>query len=183
MKALFAKYKSVIRFILTFLLVYVTFSVCYHVYLNISEGSKFYPDYITNLVARQSETLLNAMGYNTKLEPHPNEPSLKVILEGQYLARVIEGCNSISVIILFFSFIMAFSGRPKTTFFYILSGSVLIYAANIIRIVLLSIWLYHYPGQKELLHTVVFPGIIYGFMFLLWIFWVNRFSKLKPMHD
>ena len=85
MKALFIKYKSVIRFILTFLLVYVTFSVLYHVYLNVSEGSKFYPDYITNLVARQSETLLNSVGYETRLEAHPDEPSLKVILEGQEL--------------------------------------------------------------------------------------------------
>jgi len=109
--------------------------------------------------------------------PHSTEPSVKLIVNGQYLARVVEGCNSVSVIILFVAFIVAFSGKWKTTFFYILSGSVLIYSVNLLRVVLLSMWLYHYPEYKEVLHAVVFPVIIYGMVFLLWVFWVNRFSK------
>jgi exosortase family protein XrtF len=104
---------------------------------------------------------------------------MKIIVNNIYLARVIEGCNSISVIILFISFILAFAAKFKTTFFYIFLGSVLIYTVNLLRIVLLTIGLYHYPNQKDIFHTVVFPGIIYGMVFLLWIFWVNRFSKLK----
>ncbi|NNC49670.1 MAG: exosortase family protein XrtF [Flaviramulus sp.] len=178
MKALFIKYKSVIIFILTFLLVYSVLSVAYKLYLQYSDGSKFYPDYMTHLVAKQSESLLNTFGYNAKVLPHPDEPSMKVIVNGNYLARVIEGCNGISIIILFLSFIVAFSGRFKTTFFYILSGSVLIFVVNLLRIVLLTIGLYHYPEYEDILHTVIFPGIIYGMVFLLWIFWVNRFSKL-----
>jgi len=179
LKALFIKYKSVIKFVLTFLLVYVTLSMVYKFYLQYSDGSKFYPDVLTHLVAIQSETLLNSFGYDTQVLPHPDEPSMKVILEGRYLARIIEGCNGISVVILFISFIVAFSGSFKTTFFYILSGCVLIYAVNLLRIVVLAIGMYHYPEYEDVLHTVVFPGIIYGLMFLLWIFWVNRFSKLK----
>lgn len=178
MKALFIKYKSVIKFILTFLLVYTVLSVAYKLYLQYSDGSKFYPDYMTHLVAKQSESMLNTFGYTAKVLPHPDEPSMKVIVNGNYLARVIEGCNGISIIILFLSFIVAFSGRFKTTFFYILSGSVLLYAVNLLRIVLLTIGLYHYPEYEDILHTVIFPGIIYGMVFLLWIFWVNRFSKL-----
>ena len=134
---------------------------------------------MTNLVSLQSETLLNSFGYQTQVVPHPDEPSMKLILNGEYLARIIEGCNSISVVILFLSFIVAFSGKLKTTFFYILSGSVLIYAVNLLRIVILTLGLYHYPEYSDVLHTVIFPGIIYGMVFLLWIFWVNRFSKLN----
>ena len=178
MKALLVKYKLVIRFIITFLSVYALLTVGYYFYLNLSDGSKFYPDYITNLVSLQSETLLNSFGYNTQMVPHPDEPSIKIILNNQYIGRVIEGCNSISVIILFISFIIAFSGKLKTTFFYILSGSVLIYIVNLLRIVILTVGLHHYPTYSDVLHTVVFPAIIYGMVFLLWIFWVNRFSKL-----
>ena len=134
---------------------------------------------MTHLVAKQSEALLDSFGYNAEVLPHPNEPSMKVIVNGQYLARVIEGCNAVSIIILFLSFIVAFSGKFKTTFFYILSGSVLIYSVNLLRIVLLTIGLYHYPKYEDVLHTVIFPAIIYGIVFLLWIFWVNRFSKLN----
>ncbi|MGC6431717.1 MAG: exosortase family protein XrtF [Jejuia sp.] len=179
MKALFIKYKSVIKFILTFLVVYICCSLAYKFYLQFSEGSKYYPDYVTNLVAYQSEALLNTVGYKTEVLKHPDEPSMKLIVNGSYLARVIEGCNSISVIILFVSFIIAFSNNWKTTLFYILSGSVLIYGVNLFRIVLMSIALYHYPEHKDILHDVVFPGIIYGLVFFLWILWVNRFSKLK----
>lgn len=179
MNTLFIKYKSVIKFILTFLLVYISFSVIYKLYLDASVDSKFFPDYITHLVSKQSESLLNSFGYEIQMLPHPDEPSIEVIVNGKYLARVVEGCNSISVVILFVSFIIAFSGKLKTTFFFILSGSVLIYAINLIRIVVIAMALYHYPEQKDILHTVVFPAIIYGLVFMLWIFWVNRFSKLK----
>lgn len=163
--------------------VYILCSVLYKFYLQFSDGSKFYPDYMTNLVSRQSESLLNSFGYQAKMIPHPNEPSMKLILNGNYLARIIEGCNSVSVIILFLSFVIAFSGKLKTTLFYILSGSVLIYVVNLFRIVFLTLGLYHYPEQSEVLHTVIFPAIIYGMVFLLWIFWVNRFSKLNKRNE
>ncbi|XMO87487.1 exosortase family protein XrtF [Algibacter sp. AS12] len=179
MKALFVKYKSVIKFILTFLLVYTVLSVGYKLYLQFSDGSKFYPDYFTHLVAVQTENVLNNLGYPTQVLPHPDEPSMKVLLNGKYLARIIEGCNGFSVIILFTSFVVAFSGKLKTTLFYILSGSVLVYIVNLLRIVVLTIGLYYYPEYKDVLHAVVFPGIIYGMVFLLWVFWVNRFSKLN----
>ena len=138
---------------------------------------------MTHLVAKQSESLLNAFGYNAQVLIHPQEPSMKLIINNHYLARVIEGCNSISVIILFLSFIVAFASKFKTTLFYILSGSVLIYSVNLLRIVLLTIGLYHYPTQKAIFHTVVFPAIIYGLVFMLWIFWVRRFSKLKSKNE
>ena len=179
MKTLFVKYKLVIKFILTFLLVYVSFSLLYKFYLQLSDGSKYYPDFMTHLVAKQSKMLMSAFGYDVQMMPHPNEPSMKVLIENNYVARIIEGCNSVSVIILFFSFITAFASNLKTTVFYILSGSVLIYSVNLLRIVLLSIWIYHYPKQSDFLHTVVFPAIIYGMVFFLWMLWVNRFSRLK----
>lgn len=179
MKTLIIKYKSVIKFILTFLIVYGVLSLVYSFYLDASKSGQYYPDFITNLVAKQSENLLKTFGYETNVVPHPNEPSIKVIVEGKYLARVIEGCNGASIIILFVSFIVAFSGKIKTTIIFALSGSVLLYVVNLIRIVVLSIGLYHYPWREAILHSVVFPAIIYGMVFLLWMFWVNRFSKFN----
>ncbi|QRM89289.1 exosortase family protein XrtF [Lacinutrix sp. WUR7] len=179
MKQLFIKYKSVIRFIVTFLLVYAVLTVGYKFFLQFSSGDKYYPDYMTNLVAKQSKEILNALDYRVVLLPHPNEASLKLIINEKYVARVIEGCNSVSIIILFISFIIAFASKFKTTAIYILAGSVLIYIANLVRIVILSIGLYHYPWRKDILHTVIFPAIIYGMVCLLWVIWVNGFSKTK----
>lgn len=176
MKALFIKYKSVIKFILTFLCVYIALSISYKFYLDFSDGSKYYPDYLTHLTAQQSELLINSLGYEASVESHPNEPSMKLIINDKFVARVIEGCNSISVIILFVSFILAFADNFKRTTIYLLAGSVLIYSINLIRIVILSIGLYHYPWRKDILHTIIFPLIIYGLVFLLWMLWVRRFT-------
>lgn len=183
MKSLFKKYKLVIKFILTFLLVYSVLTMSYKLYLDYSDGTKFYPDYITNLVARQSQSLIETIGYNAKIAPHPNEASMKLIINNKFVARIIEGCNSISIIILFVSFIIAFAGKFKTTLFYLLFGCVTIYIVNLIRIVILTIGLYTYPWRREVLHMVIFPLIIYGFVFLLWMFWVNRFANLKTEND
>lgn len=158
-------------------------SFCYKWYLDISKSGDYFPDYITHLVAIQSKDLIDVAGYNAQVLPHSEEPSMKLIINGKYLARVIEGCNSVSVIILFVSFIVAFSGSLKTTLMYILSGSVLIYTVNLLRIVILSIGLYHYPWRRDILHTVIFPGIIYGMVFLLWVFWVNRFSNMIKRNE
>ena len=179
MKALLIKYKSVVKFILTFLTVYFVLTFAYKLYLDVSDGSKYYPDYITNLVAKQSKLLITSFDYRVQLIPHPDEPSMKLIVNEKFVARVVEGCNSISVIILFVSFIIAFAGKLKYTVIYVLAGSVLIYAVNLLRIGILSIGLYNYPWRRDILHTVIFPLIIYGMVFLLWMFWVNRFSKLK----
>lgn len=183
MKELFIKYKSVTRFVLTFLIVYGSLSIIYQFYLKFSDGSQFYPDYMTHVVTLQTQDLLHALDYNAEVKPHPDELSMKLIVNGNYLARIVEGCNSVSVIILFLSFVIAFSGRLRETIIFVLAGSVLIYVVNLLRIVLLSIGLYHYPWRAELLHEVIFPGIIYGMVFLLWMFWVNRFSKLKKENE
>ena len=183
MQELIKKYKPVIRFILTFLTVYIVLSVGYKFYLDLSDGSKFYPDYLTHTVAKQSQDLLNTFGYETRVEPHADEPTMKIIVRDNYVARVVEGCNSISVIILFIAFVIAFSGRLKTTLFFLLAGSTLIYIVNLLRITILSIGLFHYPWRREILHVVIFPSIIYGMVFILWMVWVNRFSKLSSKNE
>jgi exosortase family protein XrtF len=164
-------------------IVYAVLTFSYKLYLDFSDGTKYYPDYLTNLVAKQSESLLQSFGYEASIAKHPEEPSMKLIVNNKYVARVVEGCNSISIIILFISFMIAFAEKFKTTFLYILAGSVMIYVVNLFRIVILSVGLYHYPWRREELHTVIFPLIIYGMVFLLWMFWVNRFSNLKKKND
>lgn len=183
MKTLLLKYKAVVKFILTFSIVYGVLTIAYKFYIQFSTGTEYYPDYFTHLVARQTEVLLNKLDYKTVTIPHTDEPSIKVIVNDKYLARVVEGCNSMSVIILFVSFIIAFSGKLKTAILYAFSGAVFIYVTNLLRIVVLSIGLYHYPEKEYILHTVIFPAIIYGIVFLLWLIWVNWFSNVKRKHE
>lgn len=108
---------------------------------------------------------------------HESQSSVKIILENTYISRVVEGCNALSVMILFVSFVVAFLGKWKQTIMFILLGVITIHILNVLRIAFLSIALLHYPEQESLLHEVVFPLVIYGVVFGLWVIWVNKFSN------
>lgn len=80
MRALLTEYKLVIRFILTFVLVYAVLSIGYKFYLDFSEDSKYYPYYMTHLLGKQTESVLTGFGYRTSVVPMIEEPSLLVIV-------------------------------------------------------------------------------------------------------
>jgi len=183
LKALFKKYKSVIRFVVLFLGTYFVLSVIYSFYLSVSLNGDYHPDFVTNLVAKQSSALITGFGYQAEVIPHETETSMKLFVNQLYLARIVEGCNAISIIILFIAFIISFAEKFKKTLLFIFTGIVLIYSINIIRISVLAIALYKYPQHSEFLHGVVFPAIIYGMVFLLWMVWVRMLAKTKTENE
>jgi exosortase family protein XrtF len=178
LKALLIKYKKVIQFVALFLGTYLILGILYSVYLNVSEKGAVFPDFITNLVAKQSAAVLETIGYSIFLVEDTIDRGMLIAIDGAYIVNIVEGCNAISVLILFVAFIIAFAETVKKTVLFLLAGSVLIYAINILRIVFLTIGLYKYPEFEKILHAVIFPAIIYGFVFILWMIWVQM---LKPI--
>lgn len=181
MNSLFKRYKPVIRFVVLFLGSYVILSFVYALYLEASKGGTYHPDFVTHLVGKQSSDVISSFNYDPKIIPAKSIPSLDLYVNGRYLARIAEGCNAISIIILFIAFVIAFAEKFKKTFLFLFAGAVLIYCVNIVRIVLLSILLFEYPQHLELLHGVVFPAIIYGMVFLLWMVWVRMLKHNKSV--
>jgi exosortase family protein XrtF len=153
----------------------------YATYLNKSQvkDSGFQCASITTKVANQTVAVLKVLGYNVASLQHDKEMSIKLLVDNHYTARIIEGCNSVSIIILFIAFIVAFSGPKRTTIIYAITGSLIIYLINILRIAFLTMMLYKYPNQQMVLHNLIFPAIIYGTTFLLWVVWVQKFSYHK----
>lgn len=179
MLSLFHKYRLVLRFIFIFLGSYFLFSSLYNGYLILYDTETPVPDPLTRLVAMQSGALMESLGYNVEVVMHYTGLSMKLMVEDIFLAGIVEGCNSASIIILFISFILAFFGRPVTTLMYLLAGSVIIYTANIIRIVILAVSIYEYPQYSGIMHSVFFPLAIYGTVFILWLIWVRIYSRWK----
>jgi exosortase family protein XrtF len=73
------------------------------------------------------------------------EETFKLIYK-QDVARIIEGCNAI-ISFLFISSLFSFSGKLNQHYFYFFGGSVLVYVLNVMRIAMLSVLMYHFPGQ------------------------------------
>lgn len=177
MKKYFIHYKPFLLFLGKFLLTYLLLTFIYQSYLSQFDVKKNETDSFTKLVAQQTEEVLLFFNCDVKTSPNLKEPAVNLYYKQRPMARIIEGCNALSVIILFISFIIAFSGTIKSTILYLFSGSILIHILNIIRIALLCVLMYYYPKQQHFLHGVLFPLFIYGVVFILWIIWVNKFSK------
>lgn len=145
-------------------------------YLSQFDSSKNETDSFTELVTNQTVRTIQFFGYESEAKPHETEASFKMYVNKKFIARVVEGCNAISVMILFVAFIVAFKGNFRKTLLYILGGIILIHFLNILRIALICIAMLNYPQYQHLLHGVLFPLFIYGVVFLLWFIWVTKFS-------
>jgi exosortase family protein XrtF len=173
--------KTVLFFIIKFFGTYLILFLIYSFYLSKNQQTSdiFACAPVTKTVADQTKSLLIFLGYSTEIEQDTKELSVNLFVENKFLARIVEGCNAISIIILFISFIIAFASDFKRTALFILFGSLIIYFTNITRIVIIVIAINKYPQYQNILHDIVFPSLIYGITFLLWFIWVQKFSKIK----
>ncbi|TDP03772.1 exosortase family protein XrtF [Flavobacterium sp. 245] len=175
MKKYLIQFKPFLIFISTFFTAYILLTIVYKFYLNSFDSLEV--DGISKIVGSSVEALMRFFNSDVSIVKSLTEPCLQVWYNNKFTIRIVEGCNAISVIILFISFVIAFSGKFKTTLFFILFGILFIYVLNILRIAFLTVLLFNYPQYEHFLHGVLFPLIIYGCVFILWVIWVNKFSK------
>ncbi|WP_340064642.1 exosortase family protein XrtF [Ascidiimonas aurantiaca] len=173
MVQLFKKYRPALLFVLRFFVVYTVLTLLYSWYLQIYAGG---PDPVTRWVAGKSVVLVEALGYSGRTQVFPGADFVSFFVNDTSIARVVEGCNSLSVIILFIAFVIAYRGPLVHTLLFILGGTLLIYVVNTARVALLIIGLYEVPEYGDALHRVFFPLVIYGLVFLLWVMWVRKFA-------
>src|SRR5690554_3143492 len=173
MKKYLKTYRPFLKFLLVFFLSYGILSFLYNQYLSQYEKKQYPVDPFTESVSYQVKLLSNAMGADVNIYKFESEKWTQMTYNNHYIARIVEGCNAISVIILFASFVIAFARKFKKTLGFIIVRVLFIHLLNIIRISALGYFLYHKPKQEHLLHGVLFPLVIYGFVFLLWIVWVT----------
>jgi exosortase family protein XrtF len=176
LKEYLIQYKPFLLFLAKFAASYLVLTFIYQSYLNQFDVTKMEVDDFTKVVAHQSQKVLSIFDTNSYTESNFKEASVKLFYKGKWAARIIEGCNALSIIILFVSFIIAFTGKLKPTLVFIICGSLLIHIMNIIRIALLCVALHNFPNNESLFHDIIFPLVIYGVVFMLWILWVNKYS-------
>lgn len=172
LKSLFEQYKPFLEFLGKFFFTYFLLAGLYQIYLANSPDDSI--DGITSNVAFLTQKTASLFGMD--LVTKYDFMQYQIIYNGNYVARIVEGCNAISVVVLFISFVVAFSKSIFGTFKFIVFGSLSIYTINILRIVFLAFLVSKYPKYEHLFHGVLFPLLIYGYMFLLWFLWVKKYS-------
>jgi exosortase family protein XrtF len=98
--------------------------------------------------------------------------------------RIGASCNGLELLVLFFIFIFSYPGSRKYKFSFIILGVIAIHILNIFRNYWLSLFVLHNEMELfDLFHRYVFIFMVYGFIFLLWMLWVNKFSKLNEKKE
>lgn len=176
MKDYLIKYRPFLIFLGKFFLTYLVLILIYQAFLGQYDTDKHEIDGMTQMVANQSEDILVLFNQDVAQRPMATEPSVVISIDSYPIVRVVEGCNAVSIMILFTAFIVAFSGKFLRTFGYIVFGIVAIHILNVVRIAVLVVGMVSYPEYGDFLHGVLFPLVIYGFIFLLWVLWINKFQ-------
>ena len=169
-------FKPALKILGRFIGIYLLVFLAYQWYLNPYVGVDLDP--LSKWVANQVVVVQNALGYDSKLVDYAKFETSYFHINGKYTTRMVEGCNAISIMILFIAFIFAFY-RGKTTIFYAIGGVILLHILNVLRIVGLNILKLEYPQYGKIGHDYLFPAIIYGAVVLLWLIWINKFALKK----
>ena len=173
------EFKPILIFIAKFFLVYIVLTVIYSWYLQPYLYEQNITDPITSWMADVSASLMRAVGFDAYTMQVEGETHKRFFLDGEFASLVNEGCNALSVVIIFISFIVAFSNGILRTLSYVLGGLVLLLMTNIFRISLLTYIYRHLPEYSKSAHDYLFPAIIYGMVVVLWFIWVNKFAFKK----
>lgn len=175
--SLLRPYIPVFKFVATFGVIYIVLSLIYYFYLQQDYVGLSYPDPVTSQVTYQTQQLLIFLGQDARIMNVSNDPSVYMYFNKEIVYRVIEGCNAVSVIILFVAFILAFAKAWKKTLFFVLFGIAFIHVVNILRLAALAAIKFYYPEYNHISHDIIFPAVIYGSVILLWIYWLKSPNK------
>lgn len=166
-------FKPVLGILLRFIIIYVVLLFGYQFYLNSFKMHGLDP--FSRLIAEQVRHIQNFIHYPTELYNDVKEEQVWFFVKTAYATRMVEGCNAISVMILFLAFIFAFYKGSKT-FIFALVGLAILYIMNLLRIVGLNITMTDYSEYGKMFHNYIFPAIIYGTVVLLWLVWIKFFA-------
>ncbi|MCE3227915.1 MAG: hypothetical protein K0S32_2466 [Bacteroidetes bacterium] len=167
------KQNAFVKFICSAGLLYL---VLYLIYQFVVRKYTHYDQKFIGSIISVSEVILNLLGYETFKALQ--DIDLQVIgIDGGTGVWIGPNCNAITLFSLFAVFVITYPGHQKAKLWYVPLGIVAIHFLNILRVVALVIINHSAYEYLDFNHTYTFTFIVYTFIFLLWIIWVNKFSN------
>lgn len=166
-------FSPVLGILLRFIIIYLVLLFGYQFYLNSFQEVGLDP--FSRMIAEQVRGIQNALHYPTQLYNDVAKDQVWFYVKTAYVSRMVEGCNAISVMILFLAFVFAFYKGMKT-FVFAVAGLVFLYIMNLLRIVGLNLVVSDFAQYSKIAHDYVFPAVIYGTVVVLWLIWIKFFA-------
>lgn len=174
-------FKPTILFLAKFLGLYLGLNLLYGAYID-SYSPK--PDPITRVVSHNTIWLLEAINYDISYEDDGRKPAINLIKDDQVnILSVYEGCNGCNIMIIFVSFLLAFTQKFDIRWFkYLILGIVIVYVSNLLRIAGLFLIAERAPHLMYFMHKYLFTGLLYLIIFAIWYLWVAGSRSKKVEH-
>jgi exosortase family protein XrtF len=103
----------------------------------------------------------------------------RLIIDNTYTLRITHACNGLILMVLFAVFLICFIGDWLLKVITIGLGIFFIYLINVVRVVALVLIEIYAPQYLSFSHHWLFTAIVYGFVFAMWLLWINKLSKIK----
>lgn len=159
----------VFRFLSTVFLLYILWYLVYNLWLHPNEKFDLF---VIDITVSLSKWILELFGYVV----YTGSDRL-IGIDGTGGLWIGDNCNGIILFSLFAWFVIAYKGKIKYKIPFIVFGIASIELLNVFRVVALAILDTHSRAWTEFNHTYTFTIIIYGYIFMLWMIWVNRFAE------
>jgi len=156
--------------------------VLYLLYQFVVKKYTYYDQQFIGQIIHSADLVLHFFGYQTFKSIQAIDFQV-VGVDGSNGVWIGSNCNAIKLFGLFSVFIVAYPGSIKNKLWFIPLGIILIHFLNILRVAALAIIAKSFPQYLDFNHTYTFTLIVYGFIFLLWMIWVNRFSTQQAKDE
>lgn len=102
-------------------------------------------------------------------------------IPGHGYVAVEKSCSGLKQMYEWVALMILFPGPWKHKLWFIPSGIVIIHLENILRIVILSVVVVHWPARWDFVHMWIMRPFYYVVIFLLWLIWVEKIKGKRRM--
>lgn len=171
----FKKFKNpVATFLVKAFVLYLLWIFFYQLWLH---PKHILDTWIIKNITSVSYFILSHIGYDTSVyENFSIDPERSVGINGGEGLWIGDSCNGLSLFALFAGFIIAYPGSSKKKIWYIPLGLISIHFINILRVIALAIINFYNPSNLAFHHTYTFTMLVYAYVFILWMIWVNKIA-------
>lgn len=105
------------------------------------------------------------------------EEGSSILLNGVKSVNIAHQCNGLELIVLYIGFILCIPTKFVRMVGYIVIGTIVIHALNVVRAAILADMYYKQHAMAHFAHHYAFKLVIYFVVFLGWMMYVKKMKK------
>ena len=169
---------SVRKFLITSIILFTIWKVCYHLYL---KPTRLIDIPLTVQTANNTQQLLQAIYPNYNFTNEQRLPKEKIDFFGVYIMKdskkiigIFDPCNALEVFVIYIGLIICLPSNFKRMALYIVLGIVGLYILNILRCTVLGILNINSSVYVDFAHHYLFTMVVYIGIFLGWASYIKQ---------